>query len=133
MKFQAGVTCMPSGMLEQQDEAFGSLGLALLAAIIFVYLLMTALYNSFVYPFAVLFSVPLAMIGAFLAMGMSGNALDIFAILGIVMLVGLVSKNAILLVDFTNRARAEGAGVIEALTDAGRQRIRPIFRSQPTV
>ncbi len=133
IQLSAGVICMPSGMLEQQDEAFGSLGLALLAAIIFVYLLMTALYNSFVYPFAVLFSVPLAMIGAVFALGLSGNALDIFAILGIVMLVGLVSKNAILLVDFANRARAEGAGIIESLIDAGRQRIRPILMTTLTM
>ena len=132
-KLPAGVSVMPSGMLKNQGEAFASLGLALLAAVIFVYLIMTALYNSFIYPFVVGFSVPLAVIGAILALGLTGNSLAIFSILGIIMQVGLVSKNAILLVDFANRARATGAGVQEALLEAGRERIRPILMTTLTM
>lgn len=132
-KFPEGVRWMPGGMQKNQGDAFGSLGLALLAAIIFVYLVMTALYNSFVYPFVVLFSIPLALIGALLGLGLSNNTLSIFSILGIIMLVGLVSKNAILLVDFANRARAEGAGVTEALMEAGKERIRPILMTTLTM
>jgi HAE1 family hydrophobic/amphiphilic exporter-1 len=128
-----GVAVMPGGMLKEQGTAFGSLGLALLAAVIFVYLIMTALYNSFIYPFVVGFSVPLALIGAILGLGLTGNSLAIFSILGIIMQVGLVSKNAILLVDFANRAREAGAGVKEALLEAGRERIRPILMTTLTM
>lgn len=129
----AGVSVVPAGSLEFQDEAFGSLGLALLAAVIFVYLITTALYNSFIYPLVVGFSVPLAIIGAILALGLTGNSLAIFSILGIIMQVGLVSKNAILLVDFANRAREAGASVKEALLKAGEERIRPILMTTLTM
>ncbi len=132
-KFPDGVTVGPGGQQKNQGDAFASLGLALFAAIILVYLIMTALYNSFVYPFVVFFSVPLALIGTILALGLSNNTLSIFSFLGIIMLVGLVSKNAILLVDFVNRARAEGAGVVEALVEAGRERIRPILMTTLTM
>ncbi|TCL59731.1 HAE1 family hydrophobic/amphiphilic exporter-1 [Hydrogenispora ethanolica] len=129
----SGVSYQFSGDLEQQDDAFGSLGLALLAGIIFIYLIMTALYNSFIDPFAVLFSVPLAIIGALLALGLTANSLSIFSIMGIIMQVGLVSKNAILLVDFANRARRSGAGMKEALLEAGQERIRPILMTTLTM
>jgi HAE1 family hydrophobic/amphiphilic exporter-1 len=132
-KMPEGVECHPGGMLKHQNEAFGNLGLALLAAIIFVYLIMTALYNSFTYPFVVLFSIPLALIGAILALALTNNSLSIFSILGIIMLVGLVSKNAILLVDFANRAREDGANITEALVAAGQERIRPILMTTLTM
>lgn len=132
-KLPEGVDCKPGGMLKHQKKAFGSLGMALLAAIIFVYLVMTALYNSFIYPFVVLFSIPLAVIGALLALALTNNSLSIFSILGMIMLVGLVAKNAILLVDFANRAREEGASVIDALIEAGRERIRPILMTTLTM
>jgi HAE1 family hydrophobic/amphiphilic exporter-1 len=121
------------GDLEQQEESFGTLGLALLAAIIFVYLIMVALYDSFVYPFVVLFSVPLAVIGALLALALTMNSINIFSILGIIMQIGLVSKNAILLVDFANKARQEGLGVREALLAAGQERLRPILMTTLTM
>lgn len=125
-RLPAGVKVDYLGDLENQGDAFGSLGLALLAAILFVYLLMVALYNSWVYPFVVLFSIPVAMVGALLGLALAMKSLNIFSILGIIMMTGLVAKNAILLVDRTNAARAEGMGVIEALLDAGRMRLRPI-------
>jgi HAE1 family hydrophobic/amphiphilic exporter-1 len=114
------------GDLENQGDAFGSLGIALLAAILFVYLLMVALYNSWVYPFIVLFSIPVAIVGALLALALSMKSLNIFSILGIIMMIGLVAKNAILLVDRANAARLEGMQTIDALLDAGRTRLRPI-------
>jgi HAE1 family hydrophobic/amphiphilic exporter-1 len=131
-KLPPGVSYQLGGDLEMQDDAFGSLGLALLAVIIFVYLIMTALYNSFTYPLTVIFSVPLALIGSMLALGLTANSLSIFSIMGIIMQVGLVSKNAILLVDFANRARENGAGMKEALLEAGRERIRPILMTNLT-
>jgi hydrophobic/amphiphilic exporter-1 (mainly G- bacteria), HAE1 family len=122
-----GITVSYEGNMKQQAEAFGSLGYALIASIIFVYLIMVALYNSYVYPFVVLFSIPVAMVGALLALAMTLQSLNIFSILGIIMLVGLVAKNAILLVDFTNQLKEKGFNVIDALLESGRTRLRPIL------
>lgn len=126
-RLPSGVRIGYEGDLELQSDSFTSLGLALGAAILFVYLIMVALYNSWVYPFAVLFSIPVALVGALSALALTGKTLSIFSILGIIMLAGLVAKNAILLVDRTNQARAEGLGVKAALLDAGRTRLRPIL------
>lgn len=123
----AGVSTVWSGDMENQSEGFGSLGIALLAAIILVYLIMVSLYNSFVYPFVVLFSIPLSIIGALLALALTNNSLNIFTILGLIMLIGLVAKNAIILVDFTNQRKAEGASTYQALIDANHARLRPIL------
>lgn len=122
-----GVSYVWGGDMENQSEGFGSLGIALLAAIVLVYLIMVALYDSFVYPFVVLFSIPLAIIGAFLALALTNNSLNLFTILGLIMLIGLVAKNAIMLVDFTNQRKAEGASTYQALIDANHARLRPIL------
>ncbi len=132
-KFPSGVTYSFSGDVKNQRESFGDLGLAMLAAILFTYMVMVALYDSFVYPFVILFSIPLAMIGALLALGLTLKALNIFTILGIIMLTGLVAKNAILLVDRTNFMRAQGESVFDALIDGVRMRIRPIFMTTLTM
>lgn len=115
------------GDLKNQADAFGSLGLALLASIILVYLIMVALYDSYIYPFVVLFSIPVALIGALLALALTGNTLNIFSILGIIMLIGLVAKNAILIVDFTNQLKEEGKNTYDALVMSGKMRLRPIL------
>ena len=122
-----GVGYVWSGDMENQSEGFGSLGIALIAAVVLVYLIMVALYNSFVYPFVVLFSIPLSIIGALLALALTNNSLNLFTILGLIMLIGLVAKNAILLVDFTNQRKAEGASTFQALVDANNARLRPIL------
>jgi HAE1 family hydrophobic/amphiphilic exporter-1 len=132
-KLPSGVKLVYSGSIKNMAESFSSLGLALLAAIIFVYLIMAALYNSFIYPFIVLFSVPLAIIGSLWALALTMNSLNVFSILGIIMEIGLVSKNAILLVDFANKARQDGAGVQEALLEAGKERLRPILMTTLTM
>lgn len=88
---------------------------------------MVALYNSFVYPFVVLFSIPLSIIGALLALALTNNSLNIFTILGLIMLIGLVAKNAIILVDFTNQRKAEGETTYNALIQANHARLRPIL------
>jgi HAE1 family hydrophobic/amphiphilic exporter-1 len=132
-KLPPGIVVEPIGTLKTQADSFISLGFALLIGITFVYLIMAALYNSFIYPLTVLFAVPLALIGALLALALTRNSLNIMTILGFIMLVGLVSKNAILLVDFTNRAREEGASMDEALREAGRQRLRPILMTTLTM
>lgn len=127
MKLPDGVTITYLGDTKNQTESFMSLGIAFAAAILFVYLIMVALYDSYIDPFVVLFSIPVALIGALLAMALNMKALGIFPILGIIMLIGLVAKNAILLVDRTNQMRREeGLGIIEALLEAGETRLRPI-------
>ncbi|MCX6174882.1 MAG: efflux RND transporter permease subunit [Ignavibacteriales bacterium] len=132
-KFPPGVTYSWQGDIKSQRDSFGDLGLAMLAAILFTYMVMVALYDSFVYPLVILFSIPLAMIGAILALGLTLKALNIFTILGIIMLTGLVAKNAILLVDRTNFMRSQGESVFDALIDGVRMRIRPIFMTTLTM
>ncbi len=124
----AGVDVAYDGDLKNQAESFGDLGLAMLAAILFVYMVMIALYDSYLYPFVVLFSIPVAMVGALLALALTMKSLSIFSILGIIMLIGLVGKNAILLVDRANQKRREdGMSAYDALIEAGKSRIRPIL------
>ncbi|MFM7022370.1 MAG: efflux RND transporter permease subunit [Flavobacteriales bacterium] len=122
-----GITVAFDGNVKNQQEAAGSLGWALLASILFVYLIMVALYDSYKYPLVVLFSIPLAIVGAFLALALSGQPMSIFSMLGMIMLIGLVAKNAILLVDFTNQMKKEGKNVVDALILAGKIRMRPIL------
>jgi HAE1 family hydrophobic/amphiphilic exporter-1 len=123
-----GINISYVGDLKNQSEGFGNLGLALMAAILFVYMIMVALYDSYVTPFVVLFSIPVAMIGALLALALTMKSLSIFSILGIIMLVGLVGKNAILLVDRANQMKAErNLPTVEALIEAGETRLRPIL------
>jgi hydrophobic/amphiphilic exporter-1 (mainly G- bacteria), HAE1 family len=88
---------------------------------------MVALYDSFIYPFVVLFSIPLALIGTMIALALTANALSIFSMLGIIMMVGLVAKNAILVVDRTNDNKERGVKTADALDEAVQMRIRPIF------
>lgn len=127
MELPSEVSVLFEGELKNQSEGFGSLGIALLASILLVYLIMVALYDSYVYPLVVMFSLPLALIGALLALALTKSTLSIFTILGIIMLIGLVAKNAILLVDFTNQLKAAGVGVLDALEKAVRIRFRPIL------
>jgi HAE1 family hydrophobic/amphiphilic exporter-1 len=133
-KLPQGIRIAYSGDLKNQEDSFGSLGLALIAGILFVYLIMVALYDSFVYPFVVLFSIPVAMVGALLALALMMKSLSIFSILGIIMLVGLVAKNAILLVDRANQTRREiGLSTYDALLEAGNSRLRPILMTTLTM
>ena len=127
-KIPDGINIKKSGMMDQQSSAFGSLGFAFLAAIVLIYLIMVVLYNSLTDPLIVLFSIPLAMIGAFLALALTMNNLTIFSIIGLIVLIGLVAKNAILLVDFTNKIRQEKElSTFKALIEAGKDRMRPIL------
>ncbi|MEI7504464.1 MAG: efflux RND transporter permease subunit, partial [Paludibacter sp.] len=123
-----GVNIKPGGMMEEQSSAFGSLGFSFLAAIILIYLIMVMLYNSLTDPLIVLFSIPLSLIGAFLALALTMNTLNIFSIIGLIVLIGLVAKNAILLVDFTNKIKVEkGLSTYKSLIEAGKDRMRPIL------
>ena len=119
--------------LKRQGESFSTLLIAFLIAIIFVYLIMVALYDSYVWPMVVMFSIPLAIIGALFALALTGKSLSIFTILGIIMLVGLVGKNAILLVDFINKFRLEGKELNESIIEAAKERLRPILMTTLTL
>src|SRR3546814_439857 len=92
-----------------------------------VYFIMVAVYVTFFYPFVVMFSIPLSVIGSLLALALTNNSLNIFTILGLIMLIGLVAKNAILLVDFTNQMKALGQSTRQALINANHARLRPIL------
>ncbi|ALL04545.1 acriflavin resistance protein [Pedobacter sp. PACM 27299] len=127
LKKPVGVSYVWGGDQENQSEGFGTLGIAMMASVILVYLIMVALYDSFVYPLVVMFSIPLSVIGALLALAITNNSLGIFTILGLIMLIGLVAKNAIILVDFTNQMKAEGKSTHEALILANHARLRPIL------
>ncbi|WP_158976956.1 efflux RND transporter permease subunit [Cellulophaga sp. L1A9] len=122
-----GVSFEMGGDLESQMEAFASLGLALLMSIILVYLIMVALYESYAYPLVVMFSVPTALIGAFLILALFKESLGVFTFLGLIMLVGLVIKNAILIVDAANQFKKEGDNTLVAIEKAGLTRLRPIL------
>ncbi len=122
-----GVDYVWGGNMENQQEGFGTLGIALLASVLLVYLVMVALYDSFSTPFVVLFSIPLSFIGALLLLALTNQTLNIFTILGIIMLIGLVAKNAILLVDFANHRKEHGESTHDALVAANHARLRPIL------
>lgn len=122
-----GVQLFWGADIKTQNESFGAVGFALLIAFILIYLIMVALYDNFIYPFVALFSIPMAVIGAFWALNLSANNVTLFALLGLIMLMGLVTKNAILIVDFTNREKANGMHFKDALILAGKERMRPIL------
>lgn len=127
LEVKPGVSFKWGGNMENQQEGFGTLGVALLASIILVYLVMVALYDNFATPFIVLFSIPLSFIGALLFLAIFNQTLNIFTILGIIMLIGLVAKNAIMLVDFANHRKEHGFTTYEALVAANHARLRPIL------
>ena len=116
-----------SGDQEMQDEGFGTIFVSLFAAILLVYMVMVVLYDSFSRPFVVLFSIPLSFIGALIALALANMSLNIFTLLGMIMLIGLVAKNAIMLVDFANHRKLEGEDTVTALIQANHARLRPIL------
>ena len=123
----ANVHFVFSGDQEMQDEGFGTIFISLFAAILLVYMVMVVLYDSFSRPFVVLFSIPLSFIGALVALALANMSLNIFTLLGMIMLIGLVAKNAIMLVDFANHRKLEGEDTVTALIQANHARLRPIL------
>jgi multidrug efflux pump subunit AcrB len=115
------------GATKEQQDAFGALIGAMALAIIFIYIVLASQFGSFLQPLAIMCSLPLALIGVMLALLVWRSTLNVFSMIGLVMLMGLVTKNAILLVDFANHARKAGASVADALLQAGLIRMRPII------
>jgi hydrophobe/amphiphile efflux-1 (HAE1) family protein len=122
-----GVRFDVGGQSQQMDETMGGFAIALGIAIIFIYLVLASQFGSFLQPIAIMMSLPLSLIGVLLALLVTKSTLNIFSVIGVVMLMGLVTKNAILLVDFANQGQREGKSQFEALMEAGQVRLRPIL------
>lgn len=123
----AGVGYAFGGSSKMLEESMASMLLALFLAIVCVYMILAAQFESFVHPFTIMMSLPFSLIGAFGGLLATGSSMSIFAMIGLIMLMGLVTKNAILLVDFAIQRRAEGEELNEALENAGAIRLRPIL------
>jgi len=122
-----GVRFDVGGQAQQMDETMAGFGVALGIAIIFIYLVLASQFGSFLQPIAIMVSLPLSLIGVLVALLLTKTTLNIFSVIGIVMLMGLVTKNAILLVDFANHGQREGKSQYAALMEAGQVRLRPIL------
>lgn len=122
-----GYRIVEDGENQQMAESFGYAVAALALAIIFIYMILASQFGSFLHPFAIMTSLPLSLIGVFLGLLIARSTLSIFSIIGVIMLMGLVTKNAILLVDFVEQAQKRGESRRQAIIDAGRIRLRPIM------
>lgn len=122
-----GATASIGGVSEDQDEAFASLGLAMLAAIAIVFMLLVATFRSLVQPLILLVSIPFAATGAIGLLIATDTPMGVPAMIGMLMLIGIVVTNAIVLIDLINQYRRQGHGVVEAVIEGGRHRLRPIL------
>ncbi|WP_338845757.1 efflux RND transporter permease subunit [Massilia sp. W12] len=122
-----GVRFDIGGQAEEQANMLSSFATALGIAVIFIYLVLASQFGSFLQPVAIMMSLPLSLIGVLLALLVTGSTLNMFSLIGFIMLMGLVTKNAILLVDFANQAQREGKERMQALLEAGQVRLRPIL------
>ena len=127
IKWEPGYGYSVAGDAQDSKESAGYAASALILAVIFIYMVLASQFNSFVQPIAIMSSLPLSLVGVFLALLMFNSTLNIFSIVGFVLLMGLVTKNAILLVDFVNQERARGIDRTQAIIDAAHIRLRPIL------
>jgi multidrug efflux pump len=116
-----------SGTSKEFEDSSGSLLFALLLALVLVYLILAAQFESFIDPLTIMFTVPLALAGAVLSLWLFGQTLNIFSEIGVIVLIGIVTKNGILIVEFANQRKADGLPVREAVIDAATRRLRPIL------
>ncbi len=126
-KLPAGIKRDYAGQSLEYKSSSSSLYLMFLLAIVFIYLVLSAQFESFIHPFTILLSVPLAVFGALLTLFIFGQSLNIYSQIGLIMLVGLVTKNAILIVEFGNQLREQGNSIMEAIIQAATIRLRPIL------
>lgn len=124
---EMGMTLTAVGDMKSMSDSMRVMTIALLLSLILMYLTLVVLYNNWIDPLVIMVSIPFSVLGAILALALSGTSLNIYAMLGLVMLVGLVAKNAILLVDFANEQLRAGLGIDESLVAAVRLRMRPIL------
>ncbi len=127
-----GVTALVSGQSEEMEASFESMRFALVLAVFLVYLVMASQFESLIHPFIILFTIPLALVGAVLALFITGTTVNIVAFIGVIMLAGIVVNNAIVLVDLINQLRAQGMERHDAIIEAGTARLRPILMTSLT-
>ncbi|MBV7541783.1 efflux RND transporter permease subunit [Acidovorax sp. sic0104] len=122
-----GYTTDLNGTSREFKSSQGALGIVFLLALVFIFLVLAAQFESFIDPLVIMVSVPLSMIGALLALKWSGGSLNVYSQIGLITLVGLITKHGILIVEFTNQLREEGMEMVDALVKASAQRLRPIL------
>lgn len=127
-----GYSASMEGEDETINESMSQLVLMLLLAVVFIYLIMVAQFQSLLSPFIIMFSIPLAFTGGFIALFITGNELGIISMLGFIMLAGLIVNNGIVLIDYINQARRQGMKKHDAIIDAGKTRVRPILMTAMT-
>jgi len=128
IKLPPGGSFIYDGQVRSMNESNSSLGLALLLAVIFIYIVLASQFESFIHPLTIMLTLPLAFIGAIVGLFLSGNTMAMGAMIGIILLMGLVTKNAILLLDRAIvRVREQGETPMQAILEAGPERLRPIL------
>lgn len=128
----AGITATVTGQNEEMQDSFRSMQFALALAVFLVYLVMASQFESLIHPFVILFTIPLALVGAVWALFLTGTTINVVAFIGVIMLAGIVVNNAIVLVDLINQLRASGMEKYAAIREAGRARLRPILMTTLT-
>ena len=128
----AGVQVEMSGSLEDQQEAFSELGLLLMIVSLLVYIVLASQFESLTYPFMIILTVPFAFTGSLLLLAITGEPLGVMGFVGLIMLVGMVVKNAIVLIDYINLNRERGMSIITAVVHGGRSRLRPVLMTTAT-
>ena len=122
-----GYRALPSGSAQAFQESFDSLWFALMLGLIVAYMVLATQFNAFTHPFTVLLALPFSVSGALIALWLAGQSMNVYSMLGIILLMGIAKKNSIMLVDFTNQLREQGAERHEALLEACPIRLRPIL------
>jgi len=133
LELPPGVTISYAGDVQNMQDMFRDMMIAITFAGLFIYMIMVALFESYAHPFTIMFSIPVALVGGLGALALTGQTLNMFSMIGVLLAMGLVTKNAILLVDRTNEQRAKGLPVREALLEAGPTRLRPIIMTTLTM
>ncbi|MFY8152407.1 MAG: efflux RND transporter permease subunit, partial [Hyphomicrobiales bacterium] len=128
----AGLDVNIGGQNEELQDSVRSLVFALVLAIIMVYVVMASQFESLLHPFVIMFTIPLAGVGAILALKLSGNGLSVVVFIGLILLAGIVVKNAIMLIDRVNQLREEGVPKLQAICDGSHERLRPIVMTTLT-
>jgi HAE1 family hydrophobic/amphiphilic exporter-1 len=133
LSLPAGITTKLAGQTSSQDESFGDLTLVLVIGIILVYMVMAAQFESLKHPFIIMLAVPFTLTGVVAAFLLTHTTLSVTTFIGLIMLVGIVVKNGIILVDYTNMLRKRGNSLSDSIEEAGRSRLRPVVMTSLTM
>ena len=127
-----GLSLELGGSIEDQGEAFSDIGLLLILIIVLVYIVMATQFESLLYPFIIMFTIPFAMSGVFIALWLTSTPLSLIALIGAIMLVGIVTKNGIVMVDYMNLLVERGSTISDAVINGGKSRLRPVLMTSLT-